>query len=140
MKDPLLITVLSDIAYFRPVTVPRETNEALNIQVIPQYDTISLELNDRIKLRFTPNNPIITPDTYFAGTGEFLRDSTFVYIVDDDSKYIKYHALITSQLSKSVISILGNFCGCNCVSTISNNFMFTISKFCAHDWMYVLCL
>ena len=91
MKDPLLITVLSDIAYFRPVTVPQETNEALNIQLIPQYDTISLELNDRVKLRFTPNNPFITPDTYFAETGEFLRDSTFVHIVDDDSKYIKYH-------------------------------------------------
>ena len=68
------------------MTVRPETNAALNIQVIPQYDTISLELDDRIILRFTPNNAAITPDTYFAETGEFLRDFTVVHIMDDDSK------------------------------------------------------
>ena len=68
------------------MTVPQATNAALNIQVIPQYDTISLELDDQIILRFTPDNPAITPDVYFAETEEFLRDFTVVHIMDDDSK------------------------------------------------------
>ena len=72
------------------MTVPSETNEALNIQVIPQYDTISLELDDRINLRFTPSNLFITPEIYFAETGEFLRDVTSVRIIDDDSKCCAY--------------------------------------------------
>ena len=70
--------------------VPLETNEALNIQVIPQSDTISLELDDRINLRFTPSNRAITPEVYFAATGEFLRDSTTVRILDDDSECCAY--------------------------------------------------
>ena len=74
------------------MTVPQNTNEALNIQVIPQYDTISLELDDRINLRFTPSNPIFTPEVYFAETGEFLRDVTSVRIIDDDSKCCAYMA------------------------------------------------
>ena len=68
------------------MSVPPQTNEALNIQVIPQYDTISLELDDRINLRFTPSNPFITPDVYFTETGEFLRDFTVVRILDSDSE------------------------------------------------------
>ena len=64
------------------------TNEALNIQVIPQSDTISLELDDRINLRFFPNNLAITPEAYFAGTGEFIRDVTSVRIMDDDSELL----------------------------------------------------
>ena len=85
-KLPSLTTILSDVSSFRPVTVPQETNEALNIQVIPQSDTISLELDDRIILRFTPVNPVITPEVYFTKTGEFLRDLTVVQILDDDSE------------------------------------------------------
>ena len=54
--------------------------------MIPQSDTISLELDDRINLRFFPNNPAITPEAYFAGTGEFIRDVTSVRIIDDDSE------------------------------------------------------
>ena len=76
------------------MVVPPESNEqqqlvansALNIQVIPQSDTISLELDDRINLRFSPNNPAITPEAYFAETGEFIRDVTSVRIIDDDSE------------------------------------------------------
>ena len=86
------------------MTVPSETNEALNIQVIPQYDTISLELNDRINLRFTPSNPIITPEVYFAETGEFLRDVTSVRIMDDDSKwraYIHSYVVVGFQYTSS---------------------------------------
>ena len=75
-----------DIRNFRPVAVPQGTNEALNIQVIPRYDTISLELDDRINLMFIPLNPIITPKLYFAETGEFLRDITVVRILDSDSE------------------------------------------------------
>ena len=66
--------------------VPLDTNQALNIQVIPQSDIISLELDDRINLRFFPNNPAITPEAYFIGTGEFIRDVTSVRIIDDDSE------------------------------------------------------
>ena len=84
-QRPFFITVLSDISNFSPVSVPQETNEALNIQVIPQSDTISLELDDRINLRFTPNTAVTT-DAYFAETGEFLRDFTALCIMDDDSE------------------------------------------------------
>ena len=79
-------TELSDISNFRAVTVPPETNEALNIQVIPQSDTISLELDDRIILRFTPSNMLLTPEAFFGATGEFIRDVTSVHIIDDDSE------------------------------------------------------
>ena len=68
------------------MSVPQGTNEALNIQVIPQSDTISLELDDRINLRFTPSDTSITPDAYFAERGEFLRDFTALSIMDDDSE------------------------------------------------------
>ena len=63
------------------MTVPLETNAALNIQVIPHCDTISLELDDRINLMFTPSNLTITPEVYFTETGEFLRDFTIVRIL-----------------------------------------------------------
>ena len=72
------------------MNVPQETNSALNIQVIPQSDTISLELDDRINLRFTPrfipDRPVLTPEAYFNETGEFIRDVTSVHIIDDDSE------------------------------------------------------
>ena len=68
------------------MSVPQGTNEALNIQVIPQSDTISLELDDMIILRFTPSNTALTPDAYFAATVEFLRDYTALSIMDDDSE------------------------------------------------------
>ena len=68
------------------MTVSQETNAALNIQVIPQSDTISLELDDSINLRFNPSNTAITPEVYLAETGEFLRDVTSVRIMDDDSE------------------------------------------------------
>ena len=67
--------------------MPIETNSALNLQVIPESDTLSLEHGDRIMLKFTHINPIFTPEEFFAATEEFLRDYTFVYIIDDDSKY-----------------------------------------------------
>ena len=78
------------------MTVPQENNEVLYIQVIPQYDTISLELDDRINLRFTPSTPIITPEVYFAETGEFLRDVTSVRIIDDDSKCRAYMVYVAA--------------------------------------------
>ena len=84
--NPLLTTAMLDIWNFRPVVVSQETNEALNIQVIPQSDTISLELDDRMILRFTPSNPALTPETFFAETGEFRRDITAIHIMDDDSE------------------------------------------------------
>ena len=64
--------------------------------MIPQSDSISLELDDRIILRFIPNNPAITPEAYFAGTGEFLRDVTSVCILDDDSEYCTYMAIVAT--------------------------------------------
>ena len=89
------------------MTVPQETNSALNIQVIPQSDTISLELDDRIILRFTPTSPLVTPEVYFAGTGEFLRDATVVHILDDDSECCVPHIMahISSMLLFSVTTM-----------------------------------
>ena len=81
---------MSDISNFRPVRVAQDTdNAAENIQVIPQSDTISLELDDRINLRFIFSNPEFTPDTFFQDTGEFIRDVTTVRIMDDDSECVQ---------------------------------------------------
>ena len=78
------------------MTVPQDTNAALNIQVIPQSDNISLELDDKLILRFTPFHLVITPEAYFAETEEFLRDFTVVHILDDDSECCAYIANVAA--------------------------------------------
>ena len=60
---------------------------ARNIQVIPTPDTLSLEDGDRVILRFSFTNPAFTPELFFEDAGEFIRDSTFVYIDDDDGTF-----------------------------------------------------
>ena len=55
------------------------------MQIIPREDTLSLEDGDRIKLQFIPNDPQET-EVFLQTTGEFIRDITYVYIIDDDGK------------------------------------------------------
>ena len=94
-----LTTVLSDISNFRQVTISEDTgNAALNIYVIPESDTISLEFDERIILRFTPFNPALTPEAFFLYLGGFLRDFTVVHILDDDCEYCAYIANVYSSM------------------------------------------
>ena len=57
-----------------------------SIRVTPTSDTISLEDDERIILRFIHENSSFPLDTFFSETGEFIRDVTYVYIIDDDRK------------------------------------------------------
>ena len=57
------------------------------MQIIPREDTLSLEDGDRIKLQFIPDNADQdSPEAFLQATGEFIRDITYVNIIDDDSK------------------------------------------------------
>ena len=64
-----------------------------NIRVITTQDTISLEDDDRILLIFTPN---VSLDTNLIESGVFIRDTTFVYIIDDDSKCYNVLSMISA--------------------------------------------
>ena len=75
----LLSIALDDIASIK--TVFNDT--VWNISVIPTQDNISLEDGDRILLSFTPN---VSLDSNLTESGVFIRNVTFVYIIDDDSK------------------------------------------------------
>ena len=56
------------------------------MQIIPREDALSLEDGDRIKLQFIPDDAQDTPEAFLQATGEFIRDITYVNIIDDDSK------------------------------------------------------
>ena len=48
-------------------------------------DNVTLEYDDTVILRFTPDNPAFIPDV--ESRGEFIRDIAVVNIIDNDSKY-----------------------------------------------------
>ena len=70
-------------------------NSAMNMQIIPVRDTISLEDGDMIGLVFTHDQEGFTADGFFNRVGEFLRDEVYVEILDDDRMwlltFVQYH-------------------------------------------------
>ena len=49
-------------------------------------DDVTLEYDDTVILRFTPDNPALIP--VVESRGEFIRDIAVVNIIDDDSKLV----------------------------------------------------
>ena len=59
-------------------------NNATNIRVLPVNDEITLEYDDRLLLRFTPDGTVLSG---LANMFEYIRDTAVVNIIDNDCKY-----------------------------------------------------
>ena len=70
----------SDFERLQPIRV---TNSA-DIRLLAAKDDISLEYDDRVLLRFTPDNPDLIPA--LEANGEYVRDRATVHINDRDGK------------------------------------------------------
>ena len=70
----------SDFENLQPIRV---TNSA-EIRLFTANDEITLEYDDRVLLRFTPDDPSLIPG--LEANGEYIRDTATVHIVDDDCK------------------------------------------------------
>ena len=54
------------------------------MRLFPIDDFITLEYNDRVQLAFIPSNALLF--TGLEDHGEFMRHTTIVNIIDNDSK------------------------------------------------------
>ena len=70
----------SDFQRLTPIGV---TNSAV-IRLFTVNDDITLEYDDRVLLRFTPDNPGLIPG--LEGMGEYIRDTATVHSIDSDGK------------------------------------------------------
>ena len=70
----------SDFERLQPIHV---TNNA-EIRLFAAKDAISLEYDDRVLLRFIPDNPALVPG--LEANGEYLRGAATVNINDSDGK------------------------------------------------------
>ena len=70
----------SDFQRLAPIRV---TNSA-EFRLFTASDEITLEYDDRVLLRFTPDNPGLIPG--LEGMGENIRDTATVHIIDNDCK------------------------------------------------------
>ncbi|CAI8047959.1 hypothetical protein GBAR_LOCUS26511, partial [Geodia barretti] len=68
----------SDFENLQPIRV---TNSA-EIRLFTSNDEITLEYDDRVLLRFTPDNPSLIPG--LEANGEYIRDTATVNIIDND--------------------------------------------------------
>ena len=68
---------------FERLTPIRVTNRAV-IRLYTTNDEITLEYDDRVLLRFTPDDPGLIP--ILEGMGEYIRDTATVHIIDSDCK------------------------------------------------------
>ena len=70
----------SDFERLAPIGVRNRAD----IRLFTANDEISLEYDDRVLLRFTPDNPALV--LFLEGYGEYIRDTTTVHIIDSDCK------------------------------------------------------
>ena len=70
----------SDFEDLQPITL---NNNAM-VRLFTTNDGVTLEYDDTVILRFTPDNPAFIPGV--EGAGEFIRDTAVVNIIDNDSK------------------------------------------------------
>ena len=54
------------------------------IRLFTANDEITLEYDDRVLLRFTPDNSGLIPGV--EAEGEYIRDTAILHIIDNDSK------------------------------------------------------
>ena len=73
----------------------------MEIILFPVDDEITLEYDDQILLRFTPNDSNIV--SALENGFEYIRDSAIVNIIDNDSEWVNYLvALFIASLLCSV--------------------------------------
>ena len=77
---PHLLTGASDFERLAPIGVINSEE----IGLFTTNDEITLEYDDRVLLRFTPDNPGLIPG--LEGFGEYIRDTVTVHIIDSDYK------------------------------------------------------
>ena len=70
----------SDFERLAPIGVRNRAD----IRLFTANDMITLEYDDRVLLRFTPDNPVLVPGV--EGIGEYIRDTATVHIIDNDCK------------------------------------------------------
>ena len=70
----------SDFERLAPIGVRNRAD----IRLFTANDEITLEYDDRVLLRFTPDNPGLIPG--LEGMGEYIRDTATVHIIDSDCK------------------------------------------------------
>ena len=73
----------TDSSDFERMSPIRVSNTA-SIRLFTSNDDITLEYDDRVQLRLTPDDPALIPG--LESIGEFIRDSAIVNIVDNDCK------------------------------------------------------
>ena len=70
----------TDFANLQPIAF----NTSRSIRLFTTDDEVTLEYDDTVILRFNPHNPLLISD--YENTGEFIRDTAIVNIIDNDSK------------------------------------------------------
>ena len=76
------LTGTNDFKHLEPII-----NEEINSTDIHLHifnDAITLEYNDTVVLRFTPDSSVLIHSVESAG--EYIRDTAIVYIIDEDRK------------------------------------------------------
>ena len=68
---------------------PTPVINSTEIHLFLTDDEITLEYDDRVLLRFIADNPALIPS--LENTGEYVRDTATVFIVDDDCKKCKQY-------------------------------------------------
>lgn len=76
----------SDFEDLPPQSVFIGLNDNATTPIYVNFDIVSLEYNDRIRLGFTPDFPHLRT-TLEANFGEYLRDSATVNIIDEQSEF-----------------------------------------------------
>ena len=65
--------------------MPIQFTNSAEIRLFTASDRVSLEYDDRILLRFTPDNPGLIPGVEAAG--EYIRDTARININDSDGRH-----------------------------------------------------
>ena len=97
MQLALLVSSINQCLHLQLKSLPPDTNDfdrllpirvsnaAESIRLFTANDDISLEYDDRVRLEFTPDNPLLVAG--LEGMGQYLRTTATVNIVDlDDGK------------------------------------------------------
>ena len=75
----------ADASDFERLLPIRVSNKAKSIRLFTANDDISLEYDDRVRLVFTPDNPVLVPA--LEGFGQYIRTTATVRIIDDDCEW-----------------------------------------------------
>ena len=75
----------SDFETFQPI----EFENSAEIHLFTTNDAITLEYNDIVILRFTPDNSLLIPGV--ESRGEYIRHNATVKIIDNDRKLVKWY-------------------------------------------------